>query len=275
MKPTLPVVLLLIALSGRAQDVEPTMDRAMSSLVRELVAELPYRVENGEALAIDLEPYSDKRIAEVFVARLLREGFRIEAASSRNAGAVPIRVVTKDSSDGLGSIRVTAGDFVAERRFGRASWVDQPRANGTIVAVGVSAESAQASLASAREKIATELRKRFPNLAGKPDFERYASREPVASFVAQRTVAGRKQFEAYAMAEPSFEHLTRAERSVRDAARRVPWTRAAMLAASGCVLWLLYLRADLRTRGFKTKRLRLLFGTLFAALSMGLWSLPL
>jgi hypothetical protein len=270
------MVLLLVALgaSASAQDLEPTVDRAMSSLVYELVTELPYRMANGDALAIDLDPSSDKRIAEIFMARLLKEGFRIEAASSGARSSVPIRVVTRDAG-GQGSIRVTAGDYVAERRFGHANWVDQARDQGTIVVMGAPSPSAESSLASAREKLAAELRRRFPGLAGKPEFERYTSRAPVASFVAHKTVLGRTQFEAYAMAEPSFSHLERAERSVRDAARREPWLKTAMLGVGACVLWLAYLRADFRTRGFKTRRLRLLFGTLFIALSMGLWSLSL
>src|SRR5262245_52691871 len=138
MKPTLPMVLLLAALAS-AQDVEPTVDRAMSSLVSELVTELPYRMANGDALAIDLEPSSDNRIAEVFVARLLREGFRIEAASSRKTSSVPISVATRDR-DGIGWIRVTAGDYATERAFGCASWVDQPRDSRAIVVMGSPSE---------------------------------------------------------------------------------------------------------------------------------------
>ena len=104
MKPTLILVLLVLALNAPAQDIEPTLERAVASLANELVAELPYRMPNGEALAIEMAPSADRKVVEALVARLLEEGLRIEAggpqpersegggvgaASSHPTGAVP------------------------------------------------------------------------------------------------------------------------------------------------------------------------------------------
>ena len=73
--------LLLLATWAAAQDVEPTSARAIRSLVTELVSELPYRVPNGEALAIDVAPSSDKNVVGAFTAALVESGFRVQSAS--------------------------------------------------------------------------------------------------------------------------------------------------------------------------------------------------
>jgi hypothetical protein len=274
MKPVLPMLVLLLALGASAQDLEPTADRAIASLVRELVTELPYRVSNGDALALTSDAAADRGLVDKLAAKLLAEGFRLQAGPAHASGAIPLHVSTNDAGK-LGVVRVSTGDWVVERRFGRASWVDRARDAGAIVVAGVRSDSADASLESARARLDAELRRRYPALARTADLARYSSRQPAATFVAQRTVAGRKEYEAYILAEPSFKRLDRAEREILEAELRTPWIKGGALAAAGCLLWLAYLRADFRTRGFRTRRLRLLFGTLFAALSLGLWSLPL
>jgi len=263
--------LLLLATWASAQDVEPTSARAIRSLVTELVSELPYRVPNGEALAIEAAPGSDTKVVEAFTAALLAAGFRVQVGAAAGA-AVPLKVSTRKA--GLGTIRVEAGDFVTERMFSHAYWVDHPSAQ-SIVALGAPKATIEEALQSAHEKVRAELRSRFPGLAGNADFERYVTKPSATSFIARHTVAGRPVFEAYVLAEPQLQHLERAERLAVRSVRRAPWVRSGMLAGAAAFLYLLYVRADFRTRGWRTRRLRILFGTLFVALSVGLWSLPL
>jgi hypothetical protein len=274
MKPSLFTALLLFATCAPAQDVEPTLARAIRSLVSELVSELPYRARNGEALAIDAAPSSDRKVIEAFTAQLLRSGFRVQAGGGAADDAVPVRVSTGRKGE-LGAIKVEAGDWSAERLFGRADWIDAPRDDSTIVVAGAPKSTIEEAVRSASDRVDAELRARFPGLAGNAAFERYASRKPATSFVSRRTIDGRQVFEAWVLAEPELDNLARAERAALRSARRTPWVRSAVLAGAAVVLYGLYVRADFRTRGWRTRRLRFFFGTLFVALSAGLWSLPL
>jgi hypothetical protein len=276
MKPALPLVTLMLAMPAAllAQDVEPTLERALAAIVAEVVAELPYRAPDAQALAVEAAPGADDAVVDAFVSRLLAEGFRVEVGPQRADHAA--RLVVETAPEGRpGSVRVTASGFVSERRFGRASWVDRAADKDAIVVAGSPAATRDEALASARHRLRAEIASRFPHLAGDHEFERYLSRQPTETFVAERTIHGRTRYEAYLMAQPATARLARAERAALRAEHRRPWVKAGVLAAAACVLWLLYARADFRTRGYRTRRLRLLFGTLFVALSIGLWSLPL
>ena len=48
---------------------------------------------------------------------------------------------------------------------------------------------------------------------------------------------------------------------------------AAWFGLCAAAAWFLYLRADLRTRGYRTRRLRFVFGSLFLLVSFAIWSL--
>jgi hypothetical protein len=281
MKPGSILALLLILPAAAAQDggpdVEPTAGRAIRAVVRDLVAELPWRVENADALSIEAEPGSDPTLVASFSAALLGAGFRVEHAAPRGgarSSVVPIRLAARDA-EGLGLVRATAGDFVSECAFGRASWVDAPERKGTIVVSGPGRATSDAALEAARKKLEDRMRAAYPALSGHESFERYLDRQTVTSFVARRDTGGKPVYEAYLLAQSGAERLARAERAAFASKARRPWFKAGALAAAGIVLWFLYARADFRTRGWRTVRLRLAFGTLFVALCLGLWSLPL
>jgi hypothetical protein len=274
-KPFLMLALVTIASGASAQDLEPTPDRAVRAIVSELVSELPWRVQNGEALAVVPEPGSDQKVIEAFTAALLRAGFTVRAGESE--GGIPVKVSAKPSGS-LGELRVTAGDLTTARKYGNAAWIDRPTDRERILVIGAPATSVAAAIDSARQMLRLKLFDCFPSLnwPGRQDvIERAIVREPAARFIAQRTVAGRQVFEAYLLAEPGFDRLERAQRSFQRDARMAVWFRTGAVAATGLVLWLLYLRADFRTRGWKTGRLRFLFGTLFVAISACLlWNFP-
>lgn len=271
-KPFFLLALVSIALGAAGQDVEPTHDRAIRAIVNDLVRELPWLAPNAEALAIVPEAASDPKVVESFTAALIRAGFTVRAGES--GGGVPVRVAARPSGQ-LGEISVTAGTFSATRRYGNAAWIDRPQSRERVLVVGRACDSIAASLDSARDMLRVKLESSYPTLWGKPELERAVLREPASRFIATRTVSGRQLFEAYVLAEPGFDRLERAESSLRRQARLAVWFRSAAVGAAGLVLWLLYLRADFRTRGWRTTRLRFLFGTLFVAISACLlWNLP-
>jgi hypothetical protein len=266
------LALVSIALGAPAQDVEPTPERAVRVIVNELVRELPWLAPNAEALAIVPEAGSDPKVVESFTAALIRAGFTVRAGES--AGSVAVRVSARPSGQ-LGEISVTAGTFSATRKYGNAAWIDRPQSRERVLVVGRPCDSIAASIESAREMLRIKLASSFPTLYGRPEIERAVLREPASRFIATRTVSGRQLFEAYVLAEPGFDRLERAERSLERQARMAVWFRTAAVGGTGLVLWLLYRRADFRTRGWRTTRLRFLFGTLFVTISACLlWNFP-
>ena len=168
-----------------AQDVEPTSARAIRSLVTELVSELPYRVPNGEALAIEAAPSSDKNVVGAFTAALVDSGFRVQSASIASGAGRPGQGVDAQGRrprrhQGR-SRRLRVGAPVRATRAGSTA----RRRESMIVAMGPPKTSQDEALHAAREKVRAQLRSRFPGLAGNSDFERYLSRPPAASFVSR------------------------------------------------------------------------------------------
>jgi hypothetical protein len=267
--------LVSIALGAAAQDVEPTHERAVRAIVNELVRELPWLAPNAEALAIVPEAASDPRVVESFTAALIRAGFTVRAGES--GSGVPVRVSVRPAGQ-LGEISVTAGTFTATRKYGNATWVDRPAARDKMLVVGGAAPTLAGAIDSARHVLRSKLHAAYPALDVSGEnaaIERAVLREPAARFIAVRNEGGRQLFEAYVLAHPGFDRLEREERSIKRRARLVPWIKAGAVGLSGLVLWALYKRADFRTRGWRTTRLRFLFGTLFVAISASLlWNLP-
>jgi hypothetical protein len=272
MKPFIPFACCLLATAAAAQDVEPTPERAVRSLVADLVSELPWRVPNAEALVVTPEPSADPKVVETFTAGLLRAGFAVKAGAG--AEGVPVTISTRAAGN-LGALRVAAGDFVGERMYGHASWVDRPKDDSKILVIGSPSPSIDGAIESARRKLIVKLGDCDPALIGSPELERCVRREPASRFIATHTVGGRPVVEAYVLADPGFDRLERAERSLLRAKRAGVWIKSGAVATAGLLLWAMYARADFRTRGWRTRRLRFFFGTLFVALSLGLWSLPL
>jgi hypothetical protein len=274
MKPAIPMALLLIACGAAAQDVEPTADRAIRAIVAELVSELPWRMPNADALAIRPGPSADDKVVEAFTAALIRAGFTVRAGDS--AGGVPLTVSTRRAGT-LEELQVVAGDLTVARQYGRAGWIDRPAGREKVLVIGASSPTIEGTIESARAYLRQKLNATYPDLwREKPGvIERAVLREPASRFIAKRTSGGRQLYEAYVLAEPGFDRLERAQRSVHRQARAMVWIRSGAVAATGLVLWLLYLRADFRTRGWRTTRLRVLFGTLFVAISATLlWNFP-
>jgi hypothetical protein len=262
----------LLAVHAAAQDVEPTPERAVRAIVQDLVSDLPWHVPNGEALAIEPAPTADPKVVESFTAALLRAGFTVRAGAAE--GGVPVRVTTRPAGE-LVELRVTAGDFSSTRLYGRASWIDRPHAADKVLVVGWPSESISGAIESARTKLRLDLQRAYPALVGRPEIERAVLREPLARFIGKRTEGGRERYEAYVLADPGVDRLERAERSVHSRARTRVWLKGGSIAAAGFLLWVMYLRADFRSRGWRTNRLRFLFGTLFVAISATLlWNFP-
>ena len=216
--------LLLLATGAPAQDVEPTPERAIRSLVR----------SSCPSCRIASRTARRSRSRRSLVRQEGRRGVRVRPArgrvpdpggsgrSRRPDGSVP----GLDPRGRVARLDQGRGGRPGRRTLLRPCGLGRPAARPrNDPALGGPRDSVEAALSSARQKLEEELRRRFPGLAGNPDFERYASRQQTTTFVARHDVAGRPHYEAYLMAAPSFDRLQRAEGAMLRAEQRVPGSR--------------------------------------------------
>ncbi len=277
------VLLTLFVLGANlvAQDVEPTLARAVVRISHRLARELPYRAAPADALMLRPEKGTRAAAIQALGQALLAEGFRIQAdrAGADEARVLPLAISTRPAGEVV-ALRVATNDdppFAIECAYGGAGWVDAA-ADGSlrrIVIAGPLAGTPERAVELARGQVEERLRAGFPALARRQPSNSFLNPRHLSSFIASEGAGDSRLFRAYVAAEPEIQRLERAERLAIGAEWIGPLVRLGLGGAAALTCWLLFLRSDFRSRGYRTGRLRIAFATLFAVLTAGIWRLPL
>lgn len=278
----------LLAGSVRAQDLEPTLTRAAARIAERLVDELPGRSDGAaaiEALAVVPDWGATADAGEKLIGALVDRGFKVVAGSragERGVFQLKVGVVSGDPNPRL----VIEGETPSDSdepplrivcAYGDADWADE-KPEGSLFVQGPLRDDAEAAIDAARALARKRVVSRMELGSAA------ASRVDVLDHVGHRTFVGAigrdgaRLYRAFMRIDLNDE----ASRRVSDATDRVerrekilPLARLGGTVAVAIVLMLMYLGFDLKTKGYMTHRLRLLFGTLFL-LGAGLcWGLPL
>lgn len=274
------VLPLLLVLPVQGQDLEPTLVRAASRIGDHLVNTLPDRAEALAALAVVPDRDVRREAGEALVGALVDRGFKVvEAEAGRaRAGVLVLKLSVVPGEPHPRLIVETYEDepqrFVCA--FGDACWADE-KSDDALLIEGPLRGDPDAAVDAARDL----ARRRFMSRAG----VRSAGRDiDILCRIAYRTFIGAEQREtgrshrAFIRLELDPQAIRRVRRAIDHEDRRqaiIPWARAGGALALALILGLSYLSLDLRTKGYMTGRLRLLFGTLCALGAGVCWSVPL
>ena len=274
------VLPLLLLLPASGQDLEPTLVRAAGRIGDQLVDSLPDRGEHLTALAVVAEPGCCGEVASALVGALVDRGFKITEAAARGArtGVLVLRVSLVMGEPHRRLTVETAGDeprrFVCS--FGEASWADE-RTDDALLIQGPLRGAPEEAVDAARDLARRRAMSRAGLTAAPGDID-------ILRRIAHRTFVGAEQREtgrlhrAFVRLELGPHAVRRVKRAVDDEDRRraiIPWARVGGVVALVAILGLSYLSLDLRTKGYMTGRLRLLFGTLWVLGAGVCWSVPL
>lgn len=280
MKPLVLTSLLAVLLAsspGSAQDLEPNLQRAAKNLVGELARTLPGWDQPPESLQVLAGRGVDRAAWEVFEDALRGAGFRVvDRAGRRTLGfrvwaerAAPNRRLLVES------VEDAPTRFVCD--YADTTWMDRPEPDDVIVE-GSLARDPDRALASARRKARLRVLRRIGvGMSEGKDLD-VLDGLPVATFVAREQAEGAPLYRAFLKVTPTTNQVARLKGRVET--RRTlrllsPWLRVGATLVLGLLLGFFYLRTDLKTRGYMTGRLRLLFGILFLIGTGVCWRIPL
>jgi hypothetical protein len=283
MRPSLSLALilpLLTVLPVPGQDLEPTLVRAASRIGDRLVEVLPDSAESVSALAVVSDGVSQREAEEAIVGALIDRGFKVVEAEAGHTGvgvlALRLTVVPGELHQRL--VVETCEDqpqrFVCA--FGDASWADE-KTDGSLLIEGPLRDDPEEAVDAARAL----ARRRFTSRAGVRSAEGHID---ILRRVAHRTFVGSEQREtgrlhrAFVRLEADPQAIRRVQIAIDYEDRRqavIPWARGGGVLALVLIFGLSYLSLDLRTKGYMTGRLRLLFGTLCVLGAGVCWSVPL
>jgi hypothetical protein len=255
-----------------AQDLTPNLARAAAETAREAARELPWKAPAAKSLRVAAADRNSTKAAEAVALRLADAGFRGDADG---AADLTLTVAVKREK-GARTLETTADgpvSFSYAVRYADAEWVDDPALRDRVVMGGearTEAEALGAVRAAARDRLAAK----YPRFAATKRGRRALSAEPDATFVARTGDGAETRFRAYALCPADGRDWARDEAAAARAATRAPWIKSGLTAAAGLVFFALYKGADWITRGWRSRALGALFGSLFAAAAFGFWRMP-
>ena len=266
-----------------AQDLEPNLRRAVQRLVGEIALDLNGRSPAPSGLAIRRGRVGDAALGAL-TRSLLDAGFKVRHLDSLESAGEDLEVlVEEEAAPPNRRLVLHVGGARGRRlacRFGAAEWVDaeitRPGGHRLMVVSG--------SLESTRsEAVASATQKAWEGVCGQLGLPRARVAEPseldsfrTRLFVGERSNEGRLFYRAIIgveMDEPTLVSLRGKETERQEA---VAWSRLVRTAggiAWGIAMILGYLYADLRTRGYWTSALRVLFGSLMVIGCAALWGM--
>jgi len=268
-----PSMFCLLVAALAAQDAEPTLARAAAAAARVAADELPWRAPEARALRVIAADAGSRAAAEATARALAAKGFRL--AREAGDGVVEATVEVSRTREGRTlTLRCDeANAFAARCEYGAADWVDA-RSGRDLVIEGPEAADRGAALDAARRALERTLAERFPTLYGVSKPERAVRFEPAERFVAARGEGAERVYRAYLRAPVDLERAERLEAKSRRHAARIPWIRGAVVVGAAAVCFGLFRCADWITRGWRTRTLAVLFGSLFVAIVFGLGFRP-
>lgn len=271
---------LLVLAVTPAQDLEPTRARALRALSAQVVQALPGLGRAVSALALRPAPGTPAAAQGAMARALLEDGFRVELAGEGIPAPDVLELdfsVGSDREYGLVTLRVVGIEGLRwSRRFGTATWVEDSDPGRLVVEGPFRSDRATAS-AAARRQLLRRVRAGL-NLAPSevPEiqkilFQGFCVQEFQAEALSEDGDPVYRSFVAAHVGEPGQALLEQVVTEARRRAARRPWIRGGCAIALVIALGLAYLRTDLRTRGYMTGRLRVLFGILLVAGLFACW----
>jgi hypothetical protein len=266
-------LLLLVCLAGAsAQEVVPTYERAIARLATTIARELPWLAPEAASASVAAADRGSLPAARDLADRLRRDGFRL--VESGEADVVLTLAATKDGGARRLTVR-TSGRAATEFGigYGGAEWVDRPE-NRARVVVGAPGDSPEAARRNAELQLSAQRRAAYPALAARRGGEAHFSRAPSALFVAEEFDGVAARYVAYVLGPDDGARLASYEAEAASAARRAPWVKGVVAAVLLAGAFLLFKVCDWITRGWRTRALGVVFGSLSAVALLGLWRLP-
>jgi hypothetical protein len=271
MKSLIPwISVFLLGGSAVAQDMEPSLNRAAGNLAARLSQFLPGVDPAPSALALVADRDTEPAVVGALAKALTEDGYRV--VFGRHAAAddhVLTIKVSSGSSETPGRITLDIESGQGRRMvclYGDATWLeDTPR--GAIQVEGPFRASRDAAVEAAYEQAWARFRARHPEAAtgdsSRPMLHS-AARRLIVTFAS--APAGQRVYRAHLQVMPDKSFVRALERkATRLHTKRLwqPWKLAAGLLALAFVLGFAYVGTDLKTRGYMTGTLRVLFGILF------------
>jgi len=259
-------IVLCTTAPGLAQTLEPHLPLAVRAVVSELVAVLPAREPRPEALRVLPRGGPDAEVVRRLRSALAEEGFRLVDERHTDDRVLELQVWTEPLPPHRRLVleTVEASPFRSTSAYGDAPWVTEPAA-GRIVVEGPWAPNGALALEGARKRaVATILAEAGwvgPSAKAPP-----VKLEIARSFVGTSGAEGEGSHRAWIEVAAAERAVETARSTVERALRRqalAPWIRGGAIVVLLAGLGLAYLLTDLRTRGYFTGRLRMLFATLF------------
>lgn len=273
---------LISAVPASGQDLEPTLVRAAARIGDQLVDRLPDRAGAVKALAVVPDWGARREAGQAVIGALVDKGFKVvDAESARSRDDVLFLKVSVVSGEPNERLVVETREKDPQRfvcAYGNADWADEKTEEMILIVGPLRRDPAEATDAARRE-----ARRRVMSRAGVADAEADVDvdvlrRVPLRTFVGavqQETVRLHRAFLRVDLGRDAIRRVQRATEREERRQAIVPWARAGGMLALALILGLSYVCADLKTKGYMTGRLRLLFGTLFALGAGVCWSVPL
>jgi hypothetical protein len=282
MRTRLATLTLLLLAAAPGQDLEPTRARALRALSAQLVQALPTLGREVGTLVLRATPGTAAAARGAMARVLLEDGFRVELAGSGAVAADSLVLEFTARSEGergvVGLAVVGSAGLSWSRRFGAASWVDAPGPE-RLVAEGPFRRDRAAAREGARRQLLSRVRAGLDLAPGEvPEidellFESFCIEEFQAEALSDEGDPVYRSFVAVHLGQTGQGFLEQVVDDARHRAARLPWIRGGCAIALVIALGLGYLRCDLRTRGYRTGRLRVLFGILLVAGLFACWGL--
>jgi len=275
----------LVAITAPAQDLEPTLTRAAARVAERLVDQHPGYGDGVEALATVPLGAADGEVDRAIREALAERGFRVAPDSkAADPGVLSLRLkVLSGTSDpvlvveGAGPLASSEQPLRIACAFGDAAWADELDEDALFVAGPLRGDpeaAVEAVRSLARRRASSRLDIGWP-VTDDVDILSHLSHR---TFVGSVDRDGARLHRAYMRVDLTLGAVDRLNDVSDEAARHraaVPLIKLAGLTILAATFLVLYLRFDLRTNGYMTHRLRLLFGTLFVLGAGFFWRLPL
>ena len=273
--PACGAFLLLLAASLPAQDMEPNLSRAAHRVTARLATLVAAVDPPPRALHLIPVPGTDPGILGAISDQLLADGFRVILDASGETGfdALDIRV-SGSLEEGRGRLVLDVGDERLVCFFKDAEWLDAPPEGAVTVESGFHVDREEALEEAWRlswRSLAARHGLELPWPVARRMLERMKRRLCVTFSSASE---GTRVWRAHLQLLPDAHtlHALEGKSRFRTWVRILaPWLALLGILAMGLVLGLAYALLDLRTRGYMTGTLRVVFGILFLAGAYVCW----
>ena len=276
------ISVLLLCGSATAQDMEPTLTRAAGNLAAKIGQVLPALDPVPGALVLVPERGTDPAVVGALATALADDGYRVMIGRSSvvEGRVLGIRIAT-DARSTPARIALELEGTETPRLVclhADATWLEAVP-QGAIQVEGPFRVDREAAVEAAFDQAWVRFKARLPSEAASDVGPTVLHTSPRRLIVTHASApGGRKVYRAHLQVLPDARVLHNLERRamhIRDSRFWKPWKRAGVLLVLALVLGVVFVGSDLKTRGYMTGTLRVLFGILFSIGVVVCWRVTL